>query len=512
MPCCAVSKWHVVVAGITAGVGCGFAYSFGTYSDALKLHDNLSDSNVSTVGIATLVVGFITFSSGLLVDRFGASTMLLVGGLTNASAWCMFGFFAINLTIPLAMRTAVFFSLSVIATYGAAICTGAVFGTITKSFPGPDRATAIGIGKAWVGIATGLATTMYDGYFPSDPKSPEHLNYLFFVSGMCCVMILVSAPFIRVPEANNTDTEKLLMPHNLRFGYLTVVTLVVIALTVTVNIMGKHASQQVKTIFAVTLTVGALLPWALLLPGNSSTVSHESTRAGDVALLRDAPRSPWESGPLQMMMRADAWMLWFVIFALQGGGTVLTTNFGAILDARPHTDVTGDSASALFSASQSFGRLFGGKLSDLIMSTKTLTRPTALIILTVVMGIAHTMLLIDGTGAFYVAVILAGMCFGSMYPIMIVSIAEMFGSERIASNYMVFDGFPGAVAAVVISKFLFGAFESQQHACFICLACIEFAAAMMAVMLSCRSRAVYNILWVPPPALPETGLASHQSG
>uniref|UniRef100_A0A7S4UF27 Uncharacterized protein n=1 Tax=Alexandrium monilatum TaxID=311494 RepID=A0A7S4UF27_9DINO len=73
------------------------------------------------------------------------------------------------------------------------------------------------------------------------------------------------------------------------------------------------------------------------------------------------PASPWECGPAGVLRRPDAWLLWFVIFALQSGGLLLNTNLGLITSSRVGTAVTAASANAMFSASQSLGRLSGAR-------------------------------------------------------------------------------------------------------------------------------------------------------
>jgi len=221
------------------------------------------------------------------------------------------------------------------------------------------------------------------------------------------------------------------------------------------------------------------------------------------------PRSPWACGPLEMIQRIDMWLLWFVIFALQAGGILLTTNFGTIVESRVvGPAVPAASVTALFSATQSLGRLFGGVISDAVVRTRIFTRPAYFVVLTLLMAVAHAVLLLQGPAPLYIGVALAGWCFGSQYPVMIVTITELFGSERIASNYMVFDGFPGAVASLGIAKLLaqsvYQAYEKDNdcygarcyNLSYICIIFIEIAATLAAAVLALRARAVYRvILW-----------------
>eukprot|EP00928_Gymnodinium_smaydae_P027122 TRINITY_DN21079_c1_g1_i1.p2 TRINITY_DN21079_c1_g1~~TRINITY_DN21079_c1_g1_i1.p2 ORF type:complete len:159 (-),score=17.92 TRINITY_DN21079_c1_g1_i1:367-843(-) len=129
------TRWHVLVACIWAAIGCGFAYTFSTFSQALKVEYTLSQENLETIGIATTTVGFVTFSCGLLVDAFGARTMIVVGGLLNASAWFVYGALTMQ-SVPLGSPALIFLLLGLLATYGSACVTGSVFGILASSGPG----------------------------------------------------------------------------------------------------------------------------------------------------------------------------------------------------------------------------------------------------------------------------------------------------------------------------------------------------------------------------------------
>jgi len=223
-----------------------------------------------------------------------------------------------------------------------------------------------------------------------------------------------------------------------------------------------------------------------------------------------------------MMMRLDAWLLWINVLAIQAGGLMLTTNLGSICDSRSGPHVKSASAVAVFSACNALGRLTGGIISDRITQAR-LVRQWHLTFLTALQGIAMAVLCVSGPAALYVGSALAGYAFGSIQPAMVISAAELFGTETLASNLMVYDGTPGAVAALGIAKY-FSQWVYDAHAdvsgnchgdecyslSFVCIMCLEVVAFAAAVALSRRARVVYEAcVW---PAEAPTDASKMKSG
>lgn len=514
-----INRWHTIIAALWCSLGCGYAYTFGTFSPALKKQYHLSNDDTSTIGIATTVIGLITWTAGLYTDRVGPQVAIATGALINTFSWLLYAIIATNDLEPIS-PTIMFLILGCLATYGAAMCTGGVFKVVTNNFIGEERGIAVGIAKAWVGVTSGFASTIYVGIWPSLDNSPERLNYLYYLAVSIMIFVLLPTPLMRVlgPAAGK---DGLCFPLKLRFPFLQCVTLGLIVLTVVIAVLGNAVSNQDLLIFSIFLLSLALVPWLVLLPGSGASAegmdapleAHEAPEApAAVTALR---QSPWASGPLQMMMRLDAWLLWINVLAIQAGGLLLTTNFGSIADSRTGVHVKSSSVVAIFSACNALGRLTGGIFSDRIVRARV-ARLWYLTFLTACQAAAMAVLCIPGPAAFYMGSGLSGYAFGSVFPVMIISIAELFGTERIASNYMVFDGTPGAIASLFIAKF-FSQWVYDSHPSgldgncygddcytltYIAVMCLEVVACAAAVLLAMRSRVVYvESVW---PALHES--------
>eukprot|EP00929_Paragymnodinium_shiwhaense_P071007 TRINITY_DN36076_c0_g1_i1.p1 TRINITY_DN36076_c0_g1~~TRINITY_DN36076_c0_g1_i1.p1 ORF type:complete len:546 (-),score=85.81 TRINITY_DN36076_c0_g1_i1:492-2129(-) len=515
------TQWHALVAALFVASGCGFAYTFGTFSLALQEVYHLQQGDLDTIGIATLVVGFGTWTAGLLTDCWGPTASIVLGGSVNVLGWFLYGAIAVW-KLPIPSPTLVFTTLGVLFTYGAACVTSAVFPIIVRNFaPQEGRGTAIGIAKSWVGVASGFATMVYIGFLPSAEKDPARLNYCFWVSALGAVFVLVPVPILHLTRNGKAENsaqnraqgvvDRLCMPRPWRFRYVAAVTVLLIATTVAAaSAKSAEASQSVIELFSVVLVVVALLPWLMLLPGRGVSAreneegSSLTAAAQELESNEEARVSPWECGPWEMIQRPEAWLLWFCIFAIQSGGLILNVNLGPISDTRDGATVSAVVATSFFSAAQSFGRLTGGFVSDRIVKAK-IARPWYLVALTFVMVMAHGCMVMTGPGAFLAGVLLAGYAFGSQYPVMILAIAELFGAKRISSNYMIYDGTPGAFAALFVAKY-FATWVHDRHAgsdgkchgdvCFqlayFVVIGIELLAAACAALLAVRARSVYE--------------------
>lgn len=512
-----ITQWHTLVAALWISLACGYWGTFGTFSPALKEQYGLDPGDLTTIGIGTTVVGFITFTTGMYTDRVGVRTSLLTGAIINMLGWFLYGVIAVNDLRPMP-PVVMFTALAIFATYGAGMLTGAVFKVVTTNFT-EGRSTVVGIAKAWVGVTSGTTSMIYVSFFPSDDNAPERLYFIWFLVANVAIFAVLPGPLMRIIGSDVRGN--LAMKPRARVAYLLCVTLALILLTVILAIIKQDLSHAAALGISIVLMILLLLPWLTLLP------SHAAQQRSDSPLMAantDEPRpmqqptagsseeqheqnrlpSPWACGPLQMMKRVDSWLLWFSVFALMAGGVVLTTNFGDITASRTGAHVSSASAVAVFSGAQAFGRLSGGVISDILVGRK-LPRPWYFVVLSTGMGVAHGILCISGPTALYVGTMLAGYAFGSTYPLMIVTIFELYGPERIASNYMVFDGTPVGVASLLVAK-AFTQWVEQQHtdgdtctgdSCFtlayVGVIALQIASVASACFLAVRSAVVYRV-------------------
>jgi MFS family permease len=149
----------------------------------------------------------------------------------------------------------------------------------------------------------------------------------------------------------------------------------------------------------------------------------------------------------------------------------MTNNMGQEVEALhfPARAVSG--CLAMFSVAQSMSRVATGASSEWASTFKTnlcgvhegVPRPAFLIVASTFGVLAHTILAV-GTSrtTFVIGVVVSGIAFGMVWPLMVLIIGEVFGTVNHGANYMFFDGFTSAIGTLLISNFLASAvYESN---------------------------------------------------
>ena len=165
----------------------------------------------------------------------------------------------------------------------------------------------------------------------------------------------------------------------------------------------------------------------------------------------------------QMLKTPSAWLMIWTTTILVGGGTVETNNLGQMVEALHFSEVVTPASLALFSVAQAAGRVATGSLSEAALNWNTrgvcccfengLPRPFFLMAASLVAILAHTILAISTSQYFFVlGIMLSGVAFGMVWPLMVLIVGEVFGTTNVAANYMFFDGFTSAAGTLLLSK------------------------------------------------------------
>lgn len=142
-------------------------------------------------------------------------------------------------------------------------------------------------------------------------------------------------------------------------------------------------------------------------------------------------------------------------------GIVETNNMGQMVEALKFPRETSSASLAFFSVAQSFGRVVTGAISESALNWPThrfcidkgIPRPFFLVTASIAGFVAHLLLaLATHKGLFVIGATLSGMAFGMVWPLMVLIIGEVFGTQNVGANYMFFDGFTSAAGSFLLSK------------------------------------------------------------
>jgi len=510
--CSNLSSRHTLVVALPGALVSGFIYAYSTYSNALQAAFNLTEPEKENIGIAPSLCNFVTFTNGLILDRTSVRFCCLLSGSIILFAYGLFSAIALKI-IHVGSPGTVLFLLAILGSYGSSFMVAAVFTTLTKNFV-DDRSAVVSMAKAWVGVATGVATAIYVGIFPSDPADPLRLRFVLFLTLVGGLTPICISPFLRpLPAQRERKRWRFLMPRSKMLPNGFVLSTVLIATTLA-------STFSDSPLWSVALIAILVSPVALIITKCSSPASDGSdiSVCSSVAVMdADANfmtsptneirrRSFWEGGPLHMLTFPEAYMLWFCTLSLQSGGLFLSASLGSILAARDDCRVAPGTAVTIFSCFQGFARLVTGSFSNKLMHSG-LPRTCSFPMMLLVMATAHAVFMLPGDIAVYVGTALCGWAFGACYPLLVLVVGEIWGEERIASNYMIFDGTPGAVGSLVFARVLPSAMV-KAHAdpdgvcrgdhCFfdvhaVILSC-QALCFIIGCVFACRTRVVYKSL------------------
>ena len=150
----------------------------------------------------------------------------------------------------------------------------------------------------------------------------------------------------------------------------------------------------------------------------------------------------------QMLQTYPAWLFLWTATILVGGGIVETNNLGQMVESLRFPPVVTSASLSLFSVAQSGGRVATGAVSDWALSFNTnrcfvdrgIPRPFFLVVASIVGVVAHTILAISTDEfSFVVGIALSGWAFGSVWPLMVLIVGEIYGTAHVGANYMLFD-------------------------------------------------------------------------
>lgn len=143
---------------------------------------------------------------------------------------------------------------------------------------------------------------------------------------------------------------------------------------------------------------------------------------------------------------------------------MLTNNMGQMVQALGFPKRAASACLALFSVAQAASRVAMGALSENALTWKTkvfgleyggVPRPAFLLVTCVFCIAGHTVLAFASTRTLFVTgVLLTGMSFGAVWPLMVLIVGDIYGVANHGQNYMFYDGFTSAIGTLLIAKYL----------------------------------------------------------
>lgn len=465
------------LASLTTG---GTTYGFGIYGAALKHTLNLSQSELDTISSANFCAGLLSGLPGMCSDKFGPRCALTSGGITGALSLLLYWAVAKQmLPVSHTMIVPVLCTLGVMVFMSSSLVTGAVFKLIVSTCGPGTKGSAVGAAKGYVGLGAGAYAMLFqslrgNGILESD------LDFLPMAAS--CSLMAAALPAFYLLPSKQTFEECPSADRSSPFHYRTIyLGLVALAILVVGNSLvslffddDDEGPDYGMAGVIVLVWIGPIL--ALLFLPDSTHVALSTNETAQVSLqeersrFRDKPdddehdqmisqeqftgivsRNLW-----QMLGTIPAWLMVWTTTILVGGGTIMTNNMGQMVEALHFDSVVSPASLALFSVFQAGSRVVTGAISESALSWRyPWPRPAFFIVASLVGVLAHLVLAgATSEGPFVVGVVLSGIGFGMVWPLLVLIVGELYGKEHVGANYMFFDGFTSAIGTLAISKFI----------------------------------------------------------
>jgi len=463
-------------------------YMFGLLSETIKDVFHLDQSSLDIVGSSGTVGSQVGIHVGFIYDAFGPKFTLGLGGLLSSG-----GFLLLWLAMHFAWKvtTAPLAAITFMYGQGQMTIDVAVIPTLAANFPN-HRGTAVGMGKAFVGLSGSLAAAFYNGFVYPDIVSFILLLVVWIIAA-CVIGVLfvercAGVQGLASPLANDVVRRQFMI------GFAIVYAMCALLLAIALWEHLVDLSNGLRSVLAMCV-----------FAANAVLVSFLGTRREQSA--QAEPGSSWEQTGrppsvecAQAEMRqytlteaactVEFWLLFLGSIAAAGGGLLLINNIAQVNLALGENDKVSNTFVSLLSISNCLGRMIAGTLSDwLVLRFPGFPRPAYLAGSQAVCALLMAAFaLFPSSTSLYFLVAVVGAGYGSINAINPVLAAEVFGVAHLGSIYTAFS-LAFAFSSYGFATFLFGGvYDAESHgACVIDDVCRpgSYSACLSGTQTSC---------------------------
>jgi len=460
----------VLVVAFTAALATGApTYAFGLYGATLKTTLHLSQSQLNLISSATFCAGLLSWIPGMCVDKWGCKYSMVVGGtiqsLGLSAYWLAATKFALYGTLS-SITVPVLSLLGVVIFMSNSLVIGSVFKVVVVSCGSGTRGSAVGVAKGYLGLGAGAYSCLFDAL-----RTPtmSDLGFLPMASALALVCIVAPA-FLLLPNKKEQVMD-VVTPRHFRLCYMGLLVLALLVVGTSAAFLFEPMPKDYTEIPksddpSVSRATGILLAWLSPIVGlffvPRSPPSLEEMESFLSTIDDDADESN-EYSLCEMLHTVTAWLLCWTCTILVGSGTVLTNNMGQEVKALHFPARAATGCIAMFSVAQSMSRVLCGAISEWASTLDTnlcgihqgVPRPFFLVVASAFGVAAHSILAVGETRSWFVmGVVVSGIAFGMVWPLMVLIVGEVFGTMNHGANYMFYDGFTSAIGTLLISNFL----------------------------------------------------------
>mmetsp|Transcript_29006 Transcript_29006/g.66646 ORF Transcript_29006/g.66646 Transcript_29006/m.66646 type:complete len:539 (-) Transcript_29006:102-1718(-) len=434
--------WWTLVSCMLLMLIAGTIYAFSEFSAVFKDTQgyHLDQTQVSLLALFASLGNYFVLDGGLVISRLGPVTALVCGVAFASSGYLALWISVVQFSGELHFGLLVFFCW--VYGHGCGYIDSAVMTQLLQDFPG-YRGNIVGCVKAFYGLATAIFAVAYEAVF-----APTRSAFLCFIGLYSLIMGIIFIPVVKKSKAHVHGPRSRILR---KFDMLTIGLVVAAIFVLAVSIAGPSIEKmEHKAIIwvpvLVTMFAGVCSLFLLTRPSNfppdgSVTAQTVGNRDSDFEPSEGSDRATEAPPPVDMtgwstLLKADFWLLLFVLIVSQGSGLLILHEAAQIMPAvlgKDTESVTG--FVAMISCFNSLGRLSFGNGSELLLA-QGVPRTVFLIASTVLLALVHLILAVSSSGlVLWVGGAVAGFAYGGLWGVQPVIVMELFGPTDYGFKY-----------------------------------------------------------------------------
>ncbi|ORC90216.1 uncharacterized protein TM35_000092660 [Trypanosoma theileri] len=408
-------RFRILVGGLAAAGSASVFYGFNLISNYLQVGYGLDGNDLTTITTTGIVVGFVTFPCGMLLDYAGPMWVLVIGTILSALGALLYGLVFNGLIAASVVRFAVFCAF---LNFGClSFDTGSLM-AVLGSFP-LDRGLVVAQMKTLNGLGVSVLAAINIGFFRE-----KYAAYMYFLTGTLVVLGCFSAFFIRFPPYHIVDGEKNKVPEEVQrrrrlvelyylqqrpsrrrfaIGFIIIISLIIYLTTQSLcsayipgvsDTSRRGIAAGAIVLVLMVMLMAAPLPFlgGMPVPANEALppLPQEPEEGGQVAeekaeldenamMMEKSNLDPQYQGTFWSDLKTlDLWLMWWNTLATWGCGLVISFNSAQIyraLNDNVYEAPTNSMYSAIMGVGSAFGRLSIGFLETLILRRDPGNRP-----------------------------------------------------------------------------------------------------------------------------------------
>eukprot|EP00930_Biecheleria_cincta_P032853 TRINITY_DN22766_c0_g1_i1.p1 TRINITY_DN22766_c0_g1~~TRINITY_DN22766_c0_g1_i1.p1 ORF type:complete len:623 (-),score=134.13 TRINITY_DN22766_c0_g1_i1:213-2081(-) len=411
-------RWWLIVMSCMVQLVAGSVYAMGAWQNALRDELGVTMEGIAAVGAATFAGSLAAMLGGQVFDLLGPKAAVTLGATAVTVGYLLIGLavvakdaFAPGVKLLLAAVGAMLTGYSSVSLLDNVVCMAC-----SLSFP-EDRAAVVGYLKAVLATAAGLWALLWVHVFKA-PHGPGLPAYIAFAAAASLSIAIISLPGLKVLPAGSSR-KKFDNEDSSRFTILLVSLIALAFFDVGVSFLFSQGKIEPTSMLGYIGSALSVLPLLMLLVarGQQEKLSIESDKKGTV----DGLNFMTAAGGL------DFWLLWFMQFAVFGGGVATNQNLALILESAGNASASGLGV-ALFALTSSLSRIAVGILSD--RYSDVISRFNWLTIVAGTAVVGQLMVSFMNFGTIMLGTLLMGLSFGAFFTVIVPVVNEMYGRKR----------------------------------------------------------------------------------